>query len=79
VGAAGDIDLVVFTSPSSVKNLVRLVQGKPVESKIRGIPAMAIGPVTRRAVEESGFQLIGVAAQATLESLLIEILSRYGH
>src|SRR4051812_20410632 len=47
--AAGGVDAVAFTSASTVRGFAALVSG-------RTLPAVAIGPVTARAVREEGFR-----------------------
>lgn len=60
------IDMVTFTSSSTVSNFIRLVVGylDPLQFKYA-----SIGPITSRTAEESGLQISVTAEESTLESL----------
>jgi uroporphyrinogen III methyltransferase/synthase len=55
----GQIDTVVFASPSSVRNLLALLGGDA--RGLRDIPVVCAGPVTARAAEEAGLRVAGVS------------------
>ncbi len=62
--AAGAIDLVTFTSSSTVNNFCELV-GAPA----RGLKAAAIGPITAATARERGFNVVLSPAQYTIAAL----------
>lgn len=47
-----DVDLVVFTSPSTVKNMITMVGLETIKSK----KALAIGPITEKALIDNGIK-----------------------
>jgi len=49
-----DVDIIVFTSPSTVKNMITMVGLETIKSKI----ALAIGPITAKALLDVGIEAI---------------------
>jgi uroporphyrinogen III methyltransferase / synthase len=70
--AAGSIDLVTFTSPSTVNHLVELAG--PGASAIK---AAVIGPITAAAALAHGFQIAVEAETYTIDGLTAAIQSYY--
>ncbi|MCH8613868.1 uroporphyrinogen-III synthase [Arsenicicoccus dermatophilus] len=70
---AGDFDAVVFTSSSTVRNLVGIA-GKPH----RGTVVACIGQATARTAEEHGLRVDVIAREASGESL-VDGLAEFGH
>ncbi len=68
----GEFDAVVFTSSSTVRNLVGIA-GKPSPTTI----VACIGPATAKTAEEHGLRVDVQAPEATVESL-IDALAEYG-
>lgn len=68
----GDFDAVVFTSSSTVRNLVGIA-GKPHPSTV----IACIGPATAKTAEEHGLRVDVLAPEASVASL-IEALAEYG-
>lgn len=66
---AREIDVVTFTSSSTVRNLINAL-GPDVRESLDGLPAICIGPVTAATARELGLQVIAVAAQHTIDGLL---------
>jgi len=64
----GTIDSVIFYSPSSVSNLLSLFP--QLASSIRAVPACAIGPTTKKALEAEAFSKVTVSKDTTLESMV---------
>lgn len=68
---AGDIDVVTFASPSSVRSMMALLDGR------NAVPASArvvcIGPVTAAAARESGLRVDAVAADPSVPGVLAAI------
>ena len=63
---AGDIDLVTFTSGSSVNAFVDAVGDEAAKTA----PAVSIGPITTAAARERGLTVIGEASQSTIAGLV---------
>jgi len=66
--AGGEIDIITFTSSSTVNNLVSALEGE-LES-IKGCTIACIGPVTAAAAEEAGLKVDIVAAEHTIPGLV---------
>jgi uroporphyrinogen-III synthase len=69
----GNIDVVTFMSPSTVKNFVALFsidEQKLIDGKTR---IAVIGPVTAAAVKETALEVDCIAKESTIESLLQSI------
>jgi uroporphyrinogen III methyltransferase/synthase len=62
----GGIDLVTFTSASSVRGYVDVVG----EELSRRVPAASIGPVTSEAINEAGIELTIEASESTIDGLV---------
>jgi uroporphyrinogen III methyltransferase/synthase len=65
---AGEIDVATFASSSSVRNLVRMLDGDI--SVLREVTIAAIGPITAAAVREAGLEPAIVADAHTVEGLV---------
>lgn len=66
----GDLDMVTFTSSSTVSNFVQLCGGGSLAS-IAGTAALAsIGPITAKSIEELGGQVTVMAQQSTIDGLI---------
>ncbi|GAB7388687.1 uroporphyrinogen-III C-methyltransferase [Bacillaceae bacterium] len=68
------VDIVTFTSSSTVKNFIRLLAGEDVEALMRGVKTACIGPVTARTAEEAGLPVDAVAKESTIEGLVETLL-----
>jgi uroporphyrinogen III methyltransferase/synthase len=66
--ASGKIDLVTFTSSSTVTNFCELIG-----TSGRGIKAAAIGPITAATAEKRGFEVVVRPNKYTIEALTAEI------
>jgi len=66
------VDVVTFTSPSTVRNFVDVLQRNQLDPQnLPGAPVIAcIGPVTKQAVEEAGLSNVVVAAEYTTDGLI---------
>ena len=70
----GDVDAVTFTSPSSVRNLVELLDGDT--SALTGVDLFSIGPVTTQELQCNGLVASAEAEVHTVPGL-VEALERY--
>jgi uroporphyrinogen III methyltransferase / synthase len=69
--ASGSIDAVTFTSGSTVRNFIALLEAQGLEPReVMGRLAIAsIGPVTSEALTSRGFEPAVEAAESTMSSL----------
>ncbi|MBI4853931.1 MAG: uroporphyrinogen-III synthase [Acidobacteria bacterium] len=63
------IDLITFTSPSTINNLVELVSPQPIIELLKNTIIACIGPVTAIAVQEAGLKVDICANESTVLSL----------
>lgn len=70
---SGQFDAVVFTSSSTVRNLVGIA-GKPHAATV----VACIGPQTAKTAQEHGLRVDVLAAEPSAEAL-VEALAEYGH
>jgi uroporphyrinogen III methyltransferase/synthase len=70
------LDLVTFTSSSTVQNFERILQRYAPDQK-KALACAAIGPVTADKARELGFRVEAVAEVHTIEGLVKAILGFY--
>ncbi len=73
--AHGEIDLVVFTASSTVNNLARLFQDRPLPQLLGRAKVAAIGPITAATAVSLGLEVAVQAEEYTLEGLMDAIVS----
>ncbi len=71
-------DLMVFTSPSNVKNIVRAVQDEGLHDALAQIKMACIGPVTAQAARKAGLSVVIEPKESTLESVSDAIVQYFG-
>lgn len=64
----GEIDLITFTSSSTVKNLLKLL-GKDGLALVKGTTAASIGPITGKTCADAGFEPQIMAEEYTIGGL----------
>jgi len=66
------VDVVTFTSPSTVENFVEIVRQAGLDPlRLKGAPVIAcIGPITQKAAQEAGYSRILTAEEFTTEGLI---------
>jgi uroporphyrinogen III methyltransferase/synthase len=69
----GEVDLITFTSGSSVKNFIAAVG----EDAAKRAPAASIGPVTTAAAREAGLDVVVEASESTIPGLVAAIEAHY--
>jgi uroporphyrinogen III methyltransferase/synthase len=67
--AANAIDLVTFTSSSTVTNLAAMLG-----ASVAGLKAAAIGPITAEAARANGFEVVVAPREYTVEALIAAIV-----
>ncbi|HWY78779.1 MAG TPA: hydroxymethylbilane synthase [Candidatus Sulfotelmatobacter sp.] len=70
---ANKIYCIVFTSPSTVIGFLKKIGEKGEFDKIISLPVLSIGPVTTKALIQSGFQNIHTADTFTVEGIIIKL------
>jgi len=75
---AEGMDLIIFTSPSTVRNLARIMSHGALAGFMRDIKVACIGPVTADAVEELGIGVDVIAKTHTIDGLVEAIVDEIG-
>ena len=70
----GEIDIITFTSSSTVTNFVRLIGGAEAA---RGAKVACIGPVTARTAEQHGLTPDIIAEEYTIEGLVAALAAAF--
>jgi uroporphyrinogen III methyltransferase/synthase len=72
----GRVDLVTFTSSSTVRHFDALMADAGLSDKAKGIPSASIGPTTSAAIRDLGYNLAvqSPADEISVEALVTEIL-----
>jgi uroporphyrinogen III methyltransferase / synthase len=73
---AREVDMVTFTSSSTVANFVELFSGQSLEESLAGAAVACIGPITEKTVEELGGRADVVATDFTIPGL-VQAIVRY--
>ena len=71
------IDLITFTSSSTVKNFAALLPAGMVEELMNDVTVAAIGPITADTAKEMGFKVSIIAESFTIPGLCDAILQHY--
>ena len=74
--AAGEIEVVTFTSSSTVRNFLAGLDGQP-EELFAGVKVACIGPITADTAREQGLTVDIVAEEYTVEGLMEAIEKHY--
>ncbi len=64
------IDMITFTSSSTVSNFTRLFDNRRLNEILRDVPIACIGPITKDTVEHLGGRAAVVAAEFTIPGLV---------
>jgi uroporphyrinogen III methyltransferase/synthase len=67
---AGEIQIITFTSSSTVRNFVRLLEAPDLGRLLSGVKTACIGPVTADTARELGIRVDVVASEYTIEGLV---------
>lgn len=73
----GEIDVVTFTSSSTVEHLVSLSEAADILDRLRHLDVACIGPITAATARERGLDPTVVAAEYTIEGLVEAIRRHY--
>lgn len=75
--AEGTVDLITFTSSSTVKNFKALLPADRWTDLAAGVPVACIGPITADTARELGFDVRVEAQEYTIPGLVESILAHY--
>ena len=64
------IDAITFTSPSSVRNFLKIAKDVQRFENVKHLPIYCIGPVTAEEVEKNGLVVTAVADPYTIDGLI---------
>lgn len=71
---SGEIDIVTFTSSSTVRNFVAMMRHGDLTEILEGVTVACIGPITARTARELGIKVDVVAEEYTIEGLIKAIV-----
>lgn len=74
---AKTVDIVTFTSSSTVRNFLGMISGENTEELMKGVLVACIGPITAHTAEEAGLKVTVQATEYTIEGLLNAILEHF--
>ncbi len=77
---SGGVDMVTFTSSSTVRNFLTMVDAEnqeELERLMAGVKIAAIGPITAKTVTDSGLKVSVQPATHTIEAMIAEIIEFY--
>ncbi len=74
--AQGKVDVITFTSSSTVNHFIELLGKGDVEEKLKGVTIASIGPVTSRTAREQGLR-VHIQPEAYTIPALTEAITRY--
>jgi uroporphyrinogen III methyltransferase/synthase len=75
---AGTIDMVTFTSSSTVKNFHRLLPKDRIDSLMKAVTVASIGPITSQTARDLGFKVAIEAQSYTIPGLVQAIVEQSG-
>ncbi len=73
----GQVDMVTFTSSSTVRNFKALLPAAQAADLMHGVTVASIGPITSQTAGELGLQVDLTAATYTIEGLVAAILDHF--
>lgn len=71
------IDMITFTSSSTVSNLVQILHGNKVVELLAETPIACIGPITKKTVEDLGMRANVVSEEFTIPGLVCAIVDYF--
>lgn len=76
---SGLINMVTFTSSSTVRNFINMLSVKDIETLLSGVTVACIGPVTAATAREYGIQVDVEAKEYTINGMIDAILKYVGN
>ncbi|MFZ5595602.1 MAG: uroporphyrinogen-III C-methyltransferase [Bacillota bacterium] len=74
----GGVDIITFTSSSTVRNFVKMIGDPKPSELLKGVRVACIGPVTAETAAQSGLKVDIVAEKYTIDGLVEAILKKVG-
>ncbi|MHB9053989.1 MAG: uroporphyrinogen-III C-methyltransferase [Thermoleophilia bacterium] len=74
--SSGEIDIITFTSSSTVKNFVKLLEGFDFQALPGSVTIACIGPVTAETARDLGLRVDLVAAEYTIPGLVKALIRK---
>jgi uroporphyrinogen III methyltransferase/synthase len=74
---SGDLDMISFTSSSTVRHTVNLLEGAVSREALAGVPVACIGPITAETASGLGLNVKVVAQEYTIEGLIQSLVSYF--
>lgn len=71
---AGEVDVVTFTSASTVRNLLAMLEGHDWRPALQHTSNVCIGPVTAETARELGLPVAAVAQEHTIDGLIAAVV-----
>ncbi|MGE5301917.1 MAG: uroporphyrinogen-III synthase [Alphaproteobacteria bacterium] len=71
------VDVITFTSSSTVANFARLFKGQSVPEVLTGVAVACIGEITKQTVEDLGGRAEIVATESTIDGLVHAIVEYF--
>jgi uroporphyrinogen III methyltransferase/synthase len=75
--SAHKVDVITFTSSSTVANFARLLEAQYLKEALSGVAVACIGEITKKTVEDLGGQADIVAAESTIDGLIRAIVEYF--
>ncbi len=75
----GTVDMVTFTSSSTVENFVTLLKGEEFQPWLNKVTLTSIGPITSETAAKLGLSIDITADDFTIPGLVNTVLTHYGH
>ncbi|GAX90502.1 uroporphyrinogen-III C-methyltransferase [Effusibacillus lacus] len=71
----GDIHAITFTSSSTVKNFVKILEGEDLHSLLQRVTIASIGPITTETAEKMGLRVDVTAETHTIQGLVEALIA----
>jgi uroporphyrinogen III methyltransferase/synthase len=72
------IDVITFTSSSTVVNFIRLFEGEDLLRILKGVVIGCIGPITAQTAIDSGLRVDIISSEFTIPGLVDAVVTYYG-
>jgi len=73
----GKVDVITFTSSSTVANFTRLFEGRSLAETLSGTAVACIGEITKKTVEDFGAHADIIAGESTIDGLIRAIVEYF--
>jgi uroporphyrinogen III methyltransferase/synthase len=74
----GSIDMITFSSSSTVSNFVQLCGGDSLGDLVGAAAIASIGPITAKTIEELGGRVAVMAQEFTIDGLIAAMIDYFG-